>query len=204
MLTLVVLIVIAIIVAMLWNEGVWSNTITLFNIFFAGLIATNYYEPVANFLDKQAPSLTYFWDFLALWGVFAFTFAMLRELTIRASRTRVRFKLPVEQFGRILLAGAAAWVFISFMLFTLHTAPLARTAFGGSFAKTPTSNNFYLSPDRLWLALIHSRSQGALATSEPRVFDPQGEFILKYGERRKRFSQMTTHKVRRSRSGAYR
>lgn len=56
--------------ASLMNSGLWSNTITLINAITAGLLAMNYYEPLAEFLDKQAPSWTYVWDFVSLWFIF--------------------------------------------------------------------------------------------------------------------------------------
>ena len=56
--------------ASLMNNGLWTNTLTLVNVLTAGLVATNYFEPLADLLDKQEPSLTYVWDFLAIWLIF--------------------------------------------------------------------------------------------------------------------------------------
>jgi len=53
------------------------------------------------------------------------------------------------------------------------------------FAKTPTSNHFVgLAPDRQWLALMRSRSRGALKRWTPRPFDPDAEFVFRYHQRR--------------------
>ncbi len=188
-------------IAMMLSEGLWSNTLSLINTVIAAIIATNYFEPLAKFLDEQAPSYTYFWDFLSLWGLFALSVTVLRTATDQFSQTRVRFKKPVEQFGRIGVAAVTGWVVVCFFLLSLHTAPLVRNHFGGAFQKTPTSSNFFLSPDRLWLGFMQSRSQGALATSPPNVFDPQSEFILKYGARREQFSKMPTLRVGTGRRG---
>lgn len=190
MLTVVVLVIIALIVSMTLTEGLWGNLLSMVNAIFAAIIATNLFEPAADFLDGQAPSMTYFADFLMLWLIFAFTFGVLRAITDQISMTRVRFKMPVEATGRILFGLLTAWVVVSFFLFSLHTAPLPRVHFGGSFGQSPDSSNFFLDPDRLWLGFIQSRSKGAFATSEPNVFDPESEFILKYGERRQRFDEL--------------
>ena len=117
------------------------------------------------------------------------------------SKTRVRFKKPVEQFGRVIAGALTGWVVVCFFLFSLHTAPLGRTSFGGAFQKDPTSSNFFLSPDRLWLGFMQSRSEGPLATSPPNPFDPNSEFILKYGERRHRFEDLPTMRIRPDRRG---
>jgi hypothetical protein len=191
-----VIIIIAICVAMTWTQGLWTNLISLFNAAFAGVFASNYFEPLAQFLESQAESYTYFWDFLSIWMIFSFAFLVLRTATDGFSKTRVRFRLPVETFGSPIAAALTGWVVVSVFLFSLHTAPLPRNSFGGAFQKTPTSSNFPLSPDRLWLGFLQSRSEGVLATAEKNVFDPNSEFILRYGERRERFSQEKTMRVR--------
>jgi hypothetical protein len=201
MLTAIFCVIFFVCVAMMWNEGMWSNSITFVNVVFAAMLATNYYEPVADWIEGEAPSYTYMWDFLSVWLLFVFGYTILRLVTDRTSLVRVRFKMPVEHTGRILFAALTSWVFICFACMTLHMAPLARTAFRGSFQSQPDSKNLNLglislAPDRVWLGFMQSRSQGALSTPDDtatssypqdegkRVFDPRGEFIFKYGTRR--------------------
>jgi hypothetical protein len=190
MLNIFVLVIVALIVSMTLTEGLWGNVLAMINAIFAAIIATNVFEPAADFMDGQAPSLTYYWDFLMLWLIFAFSYGILRAITDQISTTRVRFKMPVEASGRILFGLLTAWVVVCFFIFSLHTAPLVRNHFGKAFGKAPDASNFFLDPDLLWLGFMQSRSKGAFATSEPHVFDPQSEFILKYGERRQRFSEL--------------
>ncbi len=182
-------------VAFLWNEGMWSNTLTLMNVLLAALVATNYFEPAADLLDKNLPAYTYMLDFLAIWGIFVIAFSILRAATDQLSTTQVKFKLPIEQAGRALTAAAVGVCMICFTLVTLHTAPLARTAFKGSFQAEPLSNNFLgMAPDRLWLGYVKHVSKTGLAGSE---FDPQNEFIVKYGARRHMFSKQEGLAVKR-------
>jgi hypothetical protein len=195
-------------VAMLWNEGMWSNAITLVNVTFAALIATNYFEPLAARLDKASPEYTYLWDFLMLWGVFALVYGVMRAVTDTISRYRVRFKMPVEHTGRVLFAVWAAWIMVGFTTMSLHLAPLSANPFGGSFAKRPTSGNFLgMAPDRQWLAFVQKSSRGVLSRSHRqgefpgyhphpddlekgrRVFDPQGDLVVKYRNRRANFDE---------------
>lgn len=189
-LTIFCVAIILIVVSMTWTEGLWSNLLSMFNAIFAGIIATNLFEPVAQKFDDYAPSFTYFADFLMLWLIFAVSFAILRAITEGLSKTRVRFKLPLEIGGRALFGFLTGWVVVCFFLFSLHTAPLARNAFGGAFGATPNASHFFLTPDHLWLGFIQSRSEGAFAKSTPNPFDPKSEFILKYGERRHRLEQL--------------
>ena len=59
-------------IATLWTEGMWGNAIRLINVVTAALLATNYFEPLANWLQgfsTKFSTFTYLWDFLALWGL---------------------------------------------------------------------------------------------------------------------------------------
>ncbi len=175
--------------ASLMNSGLWSNLIMLVNVITAGLLAMNYFEPVAEFLDKQAPAATYIWDFFSLWLVFGVAMVALRAVTDFASKVRVKFFPPVEKAGGILMAIWVSWIIVCFSTATLHTAPLARNFLGGSFQPEPDSKMLFgLAPDRVWLGWVHRESKGALrrlGTMAP--FDARGDFILRYAERRAEF-----------------
>lgn len=205
MISMLLLLVFFIIIAMLWNEGCWSNILTLINVLLAALIATNYFEPMADWVEGFSDgmhSYTYLWDFLSLWGLFFLTYGILRTVTDQLSKTRVRFKMPVEHVGRVFFAGWAALVFISFLSMSLHLAPLAAVPLRGSFHEKPDDGVFFgLALDRNWLGLMQSRSRGALShkggsdasnnedDNERLVFDPKSEFIFKYHSRRETLEQ---------------
>lgn len=194
------------VLAMRLREGLWSNAIMFFNVMTAALLATNYFEPLADRLDRVEPTYTYLADFLALWGAFCVAIIVLRVTTDLVSRVKVRFRLPIDWAGGIFFALWTAWIMVCFTTFSLHTAPLARNSFGGAFQPEPDSQMFFgLAPDRQWLAFAHTLSldgtgpegrQGSLARSrdpsespENNVFDPKAEFILKYGASRAKFEK---------------
>jgi hypothetical protein len=149
-------------------SGLWGNLIMIFNVILGGLIATNYFEPLAVWLDEQAPSYTFFWDFLAMWGIFALSVVVLRAITDILSRVKVRFKKPVELAGGLVCGAIVGWLMVCFTLFSLHTAPLALTSFGGGFV--PGSDMFLgMAPDRMWGRFAAGQSDadgGALATGQ--------------------------------------
>jgi hypothetical protein len=191
-------------VAMHVREGLWSNAISFFNVMTAALIASNYFEPLADWLTNRWPSYTYVFDYLALWLIFSVVMILLRTATDYASRVKVRFKMPVDWAGGVFFACWIGWIMVCFTTFSLHTAPLARNFMSGAFQPEPDDSMFLgLAPDRQWLALMHTLSldgsgpdglQGSLsrtrAENEPpenNVFDPRGEFILKYGASREKF-----------------
>ena len=196
-----VVILIAVIAAT-WFVGLWNNVITLINVVFAASIASVFYEPVADAIEARNPTYTYMVDFVCLWGLFFVSFVVLRGVTDLLSRNRLEFDVWVEMIGRTVLSIAISWIFLCFTLFTLHTAPLPLDS---DFQTHPDTVNFLGGPDRLWLAFLQSRSQGALAESidgpllseydlnslhaddqnlEVRVFDSRSDFIYKYHHRR--------------------
>ena len=106
-------------IAMLWNEGMWSNCLTLINVLLAAMIAMNYFEPAADFLDEQLPSYTFVWDYLAIWLVFGLVYIILRAVTDQISKTRVKFLMPIEQAGRVISVIAIGWIMVCLTLTSL-------------------------------------------------------------------------------------
>jgi hypothetical protein len=180
--------------AFMMTGGLWSNTLTLVNVITSALLATNYFEPVADFFEDKNASMTYVWDFFALWLVFGASMVILRAMTDSVSKVKVRFFVPVEKAGGILMALWTAWIVICFTTMTMHTAPLARSFLGGSFQPDADATMLFgLGPDRVWLGWVNRESRGALSRlSGVAPFDPRGEFILRYGDRRAEFEKQLT------------
>jgi hypothetical protein len=200
-LTLLLLAIFIACVGFLFTEGMWGNALRLINVVTAALLATNFFEPVAAWMEGLGDwfaSLTYVWDFLALWGLFGIFVVLFSLATDMLSKVRVRFLTIVNRIGSAFFAAWIGWVMICFTMMTLHTAPLARAPFGGGFQ--PEKRMFFgLAPDRLWLVFVQNVSRGQFcrtATKEDfkqeprwkedqtRTFDPGSEFMPKYATRR--------------------
>jgi uncharacterized membrane protein required for colicin V production len=199
MLNILLIALFAICVAFTYNEGMWGAGVLFCNVLLAAVLATNLYEPVANLIDSMMPGLTYFADFVAAWLTFAVCLVLMRLSTDLISRHKVKCKKPVDLAGGIVFAVLLGWVMVQYTAFTMHMAPLSRNYMG--FREKPDSSTFYLAPDWSWLEFMHNQSKsgqgmgGALARTPPAnnpneyVFDPQGDFILKYGQRRMNYSK---------------
>lgn len=185
--TIACFVIFAICLAMIFNEGLWGAAIMFVNVMLSAMIATNFYEPLSTWLDKQDKSYTYLVDFVAVWAIFCLTLVILRVITDKLSRYRVRFKKPVDIGGGVFFAAWIGWIMVQFTLFTMHVSPLARNFFGGDFQPDADSKMFMgTAPDRNWMALMHKMGkEGSLGTGE--AFDPQGDFVLRYGFRREAF-----------------
>src|SRR6187401_1657155 len=97
--------------AMTVREGLWSNTLTLINIIVSGLLAFGLYSPIVAYLDEEATKgqHTYWLDFAIIWAIYTVSMVVLRTLMATASKTRLRFKHPIDPFGGPILGFIAAW-----------------------------------------------------------------------------------------------
>ena len=180
-------------VATCYAEGMWSNTVRLINIVTAALLATNFYEPVAQRLDTWQPSYTYLWDFLALWGLFGACLLVFRESTDRISRVKVRFLKVADRIGSGILSVWIGCVMVCFTMMTLHTAPLGREFLFGGFSSKPDERMLWVGPDQQWLDFTQKMSTGAFAGSgTPAAFTD--DFRAKYSTRRKQLEKYIAEK----------
>lgn len=202
MTTALLLIVFVAIVGNLARDGLWSNLITLFCATTAAILATNYFEFVADLLTGLIPQAVHFWDVLALGIVFVIAFILLRTLANKISRFRVRFHPPVDNFGGVAVAALTGWTAICFVAFSLHLAPLGRTGLRNSF--DPEARMFFgLAPDRIWLAYMQKLTNGGglgrnVVNEDGEVtsmFDPKSDLMLKYASRRDWLDKKATNFV---------
>jgi hypothetical protein len=198
MLEAVILLIMFFCIAFVFNEGLRSAVVLLMNVLLAGIIAMNFFEPLADWFESMMPSFTYFWDFIALWLCFAIAIALLRLLTGMLSKHRVRFKKPVDTACGLIFAASIGWVMMLFTLFSFHLAPLSRN-FMNFQEKPDTRMVLGLAPDRTWMSLMRTVSSGSLSRGSDgaHTFYPDKdngndgnlEFILKYGHRRKNYEK---------------
>ena len=177
-------------VAFIQGEGMWGASLRLINVVTAGLLATNFWEPVARIMERfGGSSFTYWWDFLALWVVFIVSLLVMRFLTRRLSQVTVRFLSLADRIGGVVFAICVGMVMVSFTTFTLHTAPLGQKfMFGGFDSGKPVIGQ----PDRKWLGFALKASKGSLSRRPARLFPVN--FVHKYTTRRSTLENMAKTK----------
>ncbi len=200
-LPLLLLLILAACVGFTFAEGLWSNAIRLINVVTAGLLAMNFFEPLARWIESLGDlfaSFTYFLDFISLWGLFFVFMLVFRQLTSMVSRVKVRFMSIVDRIGSVVLSLVVGWVMVAFTLTTLHTAPLAEKFLFGAFDYQSTM--FLVGPDRQWIVFFTSLSRGSFSRTLAEgqygeygasASDPVAEF-----DRGKKF--MTNYALRRA------
>jgi hypothetical protein len=144
--------------AMMVREGLWSNTLTLINVLFSGLVAFGFYAPLTIMLDEQlSGKFTYLLDFLCLWVLFIVAMIICRSVTGLLSHTRMRFKYPIDDIGGPLVGLFTAWAIAGFVMATLHTSPMPKDAFSGRLtysADDVNSQSGLTAPDLAWLRFV--------------------------------------------------
>jgi hypothetical protein len=187
--TLILLAVILGVLALLFKEGLWANTIALVNVTIAGLVATSYFEPLASILSGGVTSLSIYFDLLSLAIIFAAVYVLLKVAARKVSQYRVRFHPVLDNTGSVIMALATGWVTVCIFAFATHLAPLSRVFLFDSF--DPEKRQFFgVAPDRLWLAFAQRQSLNGLSSGA--TFDEKGEYLLKYASRRAWNEKTTT------------
>jgi hypothetical protein len=186
--------------AMTVREGLWSNMLILINITLSGLVAFAFYMPLVIWLDEMSDGEhTYWLDFAVIWALYAATFVIFRTITTAASKTRMRFKHPIDPIGGPLVGFISAWVLAAFTLATLHLSPMPKEAFSGRLVKSSEveSASGVMAPDAAWLRFVERVSRpAALGVSPPNEFDAKA-FVSIYEDRRAQFEKNQTFVVDR-------
>ena len=158
---MIAFILIGIVALVAWcvaGEGPWGAGLTFLCVLFAGLLAMNFFEPLAEMLASITSSgmWLYRWDYIALVGLFAaFTFG-LREISNRFVPTYFQTEDVTYEVGRWGFGLLTGYVTMAFLLTALHTAPLPRTVTAGSIDEfldfqAEKGNLFGFHPDQHWL-----------------------------------------------------
>jgi len=142
--------IVGVITWLLASEGPWTAILAFFSVVFAGLIAMNFFEPLAEslvFLNPTAADTKA--DFVALVGLFILFVFLLRLGLDQVAPTNIELPDIAYQAGRWLFGFGAGYVTMAILLTALHTAPLPRNFLGF----TPERQNFLgvTAPDRQWL-----------------------------------------------------
>lgn len=205
-------ILIAIVVGVTWAvaaEGAWGAGWILLCVLFSGLLAMNFFEPLAGLLEtavSSSPAWRARWDLVALVGLFGgfvFGFRLLGE---RLAPVDIEVHPLVYDIGRWGCGALTGYITMAFLLTALHTAPLPRTFWG--FTPEPHLRNGPVSamaPDFQWLGFTQHVSEnvfrqpgGRRIFDGPRlrIGDYEGvwpSFPIRYATRRERRSSGSTN-----------
>jgi hypothetical protein len=185
-----------------WREGLLTACTMFINVVLAGLIAFNFFEPIAAALDPLFADLFLhgFEDALALMFLFCFSLGILRLLTNTIAISDLEFPPIVLRVGCVLFGVATGYLASGFIACVLQTLPYHEHFLGFEYRLDPNSPGHairsVLPPDRVWLALMQRAGAYAFAHSvdDPNAespydhyftFDKYGSFEYRYARHRR-------------------
>jgi hypothetical protein len=137
-------------------------------------------------------------DFAVIWALYLVAMVITRTLTAAASKTRMRFKNPIDPVGGPLVGLITAWVLAAFTTATLHVSPMPKDAFSGKLTYADVASVSALtSPDAAWLRLVETLSQPAALGSGSTEQFKANAFVKIYSDRREKFDKATSLVVSR-------
>jgi hypothetical protein len=166
-----------------WVEGLFTAIVMCFNVMFAGLIAFEFWEPLANLLD---PVLRGYEDALCLVLLFSLALGALRTVTNQLSGTEIDFLPQIQRPGGALFGLITGYLVSGFLVCAIQTLPLHENFmyFDARCDSETDGLRRVLPPDRVWLALMHRAGDTAFSAGHP-TFDPDGSFELRYARYRR-------------------
>jgi uncharacterized membrane protein required for colicin V production len=172
------------------SEGLWGAALMFFNVVFAGMIAFNFYEPLAALIDTTGVN----WgmsDTICLIVLFSVSVLILRLTTERLAPTMVRFPTPVYHVGRLVFGLATSVVTIAILTLAFECAPVHK-----KFLNYKQQPPFGLGIDHHWLAFFqystgyifadyHNPERDWLGEyGTAKVFDPKAEWLIEHQNKR--------------------
>ena len=214
MIDFLLIVIIGVVTWCVASEGAGGAAIILLSVLFAGLLAMNFFEPLAVFLERNvsAGTMRYRWDYIALMGLFAGFVGLLRFITSQISPKYIHVHPYLYEAGRWGCGLLTGYITMAFLLAALHTAPMPREFIGFK----PERKNLFgiVAPDRQWLGFTQYVTEKVFAKSSflrdeegqvftiPRMFDGRtrwhdnlpgdqsevlSSFIIRYASRREAF-----------------
>ncbi|HUG17935.1 MAG TPA: CvpA family protein [Planctomycetaceae bacterium] len=185
------------------SEGLVGATQLCVIVILSGLLAMNFFEPLAGLLEAALPAGAGKWaDLVALLGLFGGLTFLLRLLAERIGPGFPDAPQLLYEAGRWSIALLTGYIAMAIVCTAVHTAPVSRNFWGF----TPERANLFgvMAPDRQWLGFTQYVSEKSLSKwGTPNIFDgPKtklgnpgdpynnevwSSFPIRYATRRERF-----------------
>lgn len=181
----------------LTSEGLWGAALMFFNVVFAGMITFNFYEPLADLIDKTGIN----WggsEALSILLLFGVSVLILRLTTETLAPAMVRFPMPIYQAGRLVFGVGGACVTMAILILAHEAAPVHKKVYKA--IAYDTKPPFGLGLDHQWLGFFQFET-GAVFVQysnagrpDPygtfghghaiKLFDPRGEWLIDHQNNR--------------------
>jgi hypothetical protein len=191
MVLLLTLVVMAAVAYAYAQQGATTAFLMCCNVFFAGLIAFNFWEPLAAELEPSLNGTPFagFEDAIFLIGLFVPALLLLRWGTNRIVSVEPEQQRHAAVGLAVLFGLITGYLTAGFLVCVLQTLPWQRHFLQFDPKVEPGTPMHkvrrLLPPDRVWLALMHRAGRVPLARSGHPTFDERGEFEDNYARQRR-------------------
>jgi hypothetical protein len=165
------------------REGLFSATCMLVNVLLAGLIAINFWEPLADAVEAmvQRSPMQGYEDFCVLMLLYAVALGALRALSHGINNRIVEFIPVVNQLGAGAVGLVTGYLISGFIICAMETLPWHQNFLGFEpFTETEAGFRRYIPPDRVWLAMMHRAGRENFSRGDDMTFDKEGNFESNY------------------------
>ncbi|GAB4149859.1 MAG: hypothetical protein Tsb009_24370 [Planctomycetaceae bacterium] len=159
------------------RKGAFHAATWLMTTVFSGLLAMNFFEPVAELLEdffehESFPASLV--DIVSLVGLFVLFVCVARFFINKLAPAEVELEGLLDAAGRWLLGFATGYVLMAFVAVALQTGPFPRD-FWGHFPPEPENRTGpfgAIAPDHQWLGFTQAVSAGVFRQRDAgRIFD---------------------------------
>src|SRR5262245_45132485 len=173
-----------------WREGLLTACCMFINVLLAGLVAFGFWEPLADRLEDVLGDsfLAGYEDCFVLVALFSVTLGGLRFVTNNLAFTTIDFPPALMQVGVVVFGMLTGYLVAGFLVCAFHTLP-ASDGFLELESKVVADKGGLrrlVPPDRVWLAMMHRAGVGPFSWGQGPTFDPNGNFVLRYGRYRRK------------------
>jgi len=170
-------------------QGV-STALTMFcNVFLSGLIAFNFWEPLADLLDPPLSRSFFagYEDAICLTGLFGIAFALLRLATNTLAGAVIDFHPVAQRVGGAILGLVTGYLLAGFLVCVFQSLPWHESFFGyePNWQAKQSGLDAVLPPDRVWLAMMHRAGEAGFSRADRSTFDPEATFVIRYARFRR-------------------
>lgn len=142
-------------------DGPWNAILAFFSVIFGGLLAMNFFEPLAGLIAAQSRDMADRADFISLVGLFALFVFLIRLGLEQVAPSNIELPDLAYKIGSWGFGFATAYVTVAVLCTSLHTAPMPRKFLG--FAPERKNLIGITAPDIQWLAFTQHVTENVFA-----------------------------------------
>jgi hypothetical protein len=186
-----------------FKEGLLTSLAMFCNVFLAGIVAFNFFEPLANLLEPALAGsfLAGFEDALCLVVLFCVTLGVMRLVTNNLANTMVDYHQLAQQGLSTVLGLLIGYLVAGFLICVLQTLPLHETfmSFEWQYSERDDMVRQFFPPDRVWLSLMRRAGAYPLSNEEDPDAKANEDKDTYYYDRSITFDKYATFELRYAR-----